>query len=87
MAVNNLLSSGKIDPDDVVLLYVVGEEVGGEGMRAANELHLDPQTIIFGEPTEGKLAAGTILPVCPHRRFHRCLWSKFRSQGHSHDTN
>lgn len=62
MAINKLLSSGRISPDDVVLLYVVGEEVGGEGMRAANELHLDPSTVIFGEPTEGKLAAGNLPP-------------------------
>lgn len=27
-------------------------------MRAANDLDLKPQTIIFGEPTEGKLASG-----------------------------
>ncbi|KAK5113879.1 hypothetical protein LTR85_010412 [Meristemomyces frigidus] len=58
IAVNNLLSAGKISPDDVALLYVVGEEVGGDGMRAANTLSLSPETIIFGEPTEGKLAAG-----------------------------
>lgn len=39
-------------------MYVVGEETGGDGMRAANDLKLKPKTIIFGEPTEGKLAAG-----------------------------
>ena len=58
IAVNNLLSFGKISPDDLALLYVVGEETGGDGMRAANSLNLHPETIIFGEPTEGKLAAG-----------------------------
>lgn len=36
----------------------MGEETGGDGMVAANDLHLKPETIIFGEPTEGKLAAG-----------------------------
>lgn len=41
-----------------MLLYVVGEEVHGDGMRAANDLDLSPKTIIFGEPTEGKLASG-----------------------------
>ncbi|KAF2769320.1 Zn-dependent exopeptidase [Teratosphaeria nubilosa] len=58
IAINNLLSAGKVDPDDLALLYVVGEETGGDGMRAANDLNLTPQSIIFGEPTEGKLAAG-----------------------------
>ncbi|KAK5693685.1 hypothetical protein LTR97_010254 [Elasticomyces elasticus] len=58
IAVNSLLESGKISPDDIALLYVVGEEVGGEGMRAANDLGLKPHSIVFGEPTEGKLASG-----------------------------
>ena len=58
IAVNTLISSGKINPDDVSMLYVVGEETGGDGMRAANDLDLKPQTVIFGEPTEGKLASG-----------------------------
>ena len=42
----------------IALLFVVGEETGGDGMRAANDLGLSPQSVIFGEPTEGKLAAG-----------------------------
>ncbi|KAK5110804.1 hypothetical protein LTR62_005515 [Meristemomyces frigidus] len=58
IALNNLMSSSKISPDSIALLYVVGEETGGDGMRAANALHLKPRTIIFGEPTEGKLASG-----------------------------
>lgn len=58
IAVNRLLDHHHIHPDDVALLYVVGEETGGDGMRAANHLGLVPKTIIFGEPTEGKLAAG-----------------------------
>lgn len=58
IAVNELLHSREIHPDDVALLFVVGEEVGGDGMRAANDLGLKPQAIVFGEPTEGKLASG-----------------------------
>lgn len=58
IATNQLLSSGKIHADDVALLYVVGEEIHGDGMRAANALGLTPDTVIFGEPTEGKLASG-----------------------------
>ncbi|GAB7359288.1 hypothetical protein MBLNU230_g5941t2 [Neophaeotheca triangularis] len=58
IATNNLLRSEKIEPGDVGFLFVVGEETGGDGMRAANALELNPKTILFGEPTEGKLAAG-----------------------------
>ncbi|KAK3670102.1 hypothetical protein LTR78_010042 [Recurvomyces mirabilis] len=58
IAVNMLISAGKINVEDVALLYVVGEETGGDGMRKANYLGLNPQTIVFGEPTEGKLASG-----------------------------
>jgi len=58
VATNELLASGKLSPDDVTLLYVVGEEIHGDGMRAANSLGLTPNTVIFGEPTEGKLASG-----------------------------
>lgn len=58
IAANSLLADKRIHPDDIALLYVVGEETGGDGMRVANDLELKPQTIIFGEPTEGKLASG-----------------------------
>ena len=58
VAVNSLLLSRKLAIDDVALLFVVGEETGGDGMRAANELGLRPQVVIFGEPTDGKLVSG-----------------------------
>ncbi|CAD0038909.1 unnamed protein product [Aureobasidium pullulans] len=58
IATKKLLAEKKLKKDDVALLYVVGEEVHGDGMRAANALELTPKTIIFGEPTEGKLATG-----------------------------
>lgn len=58
IAVNKLLSDDKISPDDISVLYVVGEEVGGAGMRKANDLDLSPKTVIFGEPTEEKLVSG-----------------------------
>lgn len=57
IATKKLLAEEKLDADDVALLYVVGEEVHGDGMREANKLGLSPKTIIFGEPTEGKLAS------------------------------
>ncbi|KAI9053438.1 hypothetical protein LZ554_002396 [Drepanopeziza brunnea f. sp. 'monogermtubi'] len=58
LAVEDLLASGRIAEGDVGLLYVVGEEVGGEGMRKANDLGLTWDAVIFGEPTELKLASG-----------------------------
>lgn len=57
-AVESLLGSSSIFEGDVALLYVVGEETGGDGMRAANALGLTWETVIFGEPTELKLCAG-----------------------------
>jgi acetylornithine deacetylase len=47
--------------DDISLLFVVGEETGGDGMRAFSSWSERPsshETIIFGEPTEGKLVCG-----------------------------
>lgn len=41
--------------EDIGLLYVVGEEVDHCGMLKANELGLDPEYLIVGEPTESKL--------------------------------
>jgi acetylornithine deacetylase len=40
------------------LLFVVGEETLGDGMDAVNDLNLTFDTVIFGEPTESKLATG-----------------------------
>lgn len=58
-AVLELLSSDFINAEgDVSLLFVVGEEVGGDGMRAANALNLSWESVIFGEPTELKLVSG-----------------------------
>ncbi|KAK5272176.1 hypothetical protein LTR99_010720 [Exophiala xenobiotica] len=54
----------KLDPSDVALLFVVGEEQTGDGMKhfSASDLYADTNSdykaILFGEPTEGKLAAG-----------------------------
>ncbi len=57
-AVEELLAAGEIAKKDVSLLFVVGEEIGGDGMRKANDLGLSWETVIFGEPTELKLASG-----------------------------
>lgn len=58
VAVQELLASKSISPNDVSLLFVVGEETGGEGMRAVNDLGMKWDTVIFGEPTELELASG-----------------------------
>ncbi|KAG5359238.1 Peptidase M20 domain-containing protein [Yarrowia sp. E02] len=59
-AVEELLKNGEINPEDVALLYVVGEEISGNGgMRIVNdELKKQWNTAIFGEPTELKLGVG-----------------------------
>lgn len=57
-AVEELVEAGKLEEGDLALLYVVGEEEGGDGMLAANKLGLEWETVIFGEPTELKLASG-----------------------------
>lgn len=57
-AAKELQEQGKVKEGDLSLLFVVGEEKGGPGMLAANDLGLTWESIIFGEPTEGKLAKG-----------------------------
>ncbi|KAJ9606290.1 hypothetical protein H2200_009251 [Cladophialophora chaetospira] len=60
----DLLSTGEVSPSDVALLFVVGEEKRGDGMHTFSDSKLYEETngnykaILFGEPTEGKLAAG-----------------------------
>ncbi|KAL9127002.1 MAG: hypothetical protein Q9217_004037 [Psora testacea] len=53
-----LVASSAIAAEDASFLFVVGEEIGGDGMSTANELGLEWETVIFGEPTELKLASG-----------------------------
>lgn len=57
-ALLELRDAGTIHEGDVGLLFVVGEEEGGAGMLAANDLGLSWDAVVFGEPTEGKLASG-----------------------------
>ncbi|KAK5094663.1 hypothetical protein LTS08_008519 [Lithohypha guttulata] len=58
IAVEELRVERKLKAGDTSLLFVVGEEKGGPGMLAANDMNLKWKAIIFGEPTEGKLAVG-----------------------------
>ncbi|KAI0146847.1 Zn-dependent exopeptidase [Xylariaceae sp. FL1272] len=81
-AVIELLSSGSIDADNIVLVYVVGEERSGDGMKYFSKslLPLDPppniKAAIFGEPTEGKLA-------CGHKGITSCTVKANGKAGHS----
>jgi acetylornithine deacetylase len=55
VAAERLVARGE---ERVDLLFVVGEERGSDGARAANRLPATSRFLIFGEPTEGKLATG-----------------------------
>lgn len=57
-AVQELRAEFRISEGDVGLLFVVGEENGGHGMIAANDMGLSWEAGIFAEPTESKLAKG-----------------------------
>ncbi|OAP54991.1 hypothetical protein AYL99_10691 [Fonsecaea erecta] len=58
------LLSTTVSPSDIALLFVVGEEKRGDGMRhfsssqVYNHTRNNYKAILFGEPTEGKLATG-----------------------------
>lgn len=55
----DLVKQGILKEGDVALLFVVGEEVGGFGMRKVSEaLGASWDAAIFGEPTENKLGVG-----------------------------
>ncbi|KAJ6785424.1 hypothetical protein PWT90_06651 [Aphanocladium album] len=64
VAVEELLAAGRIGRDDVMLVFVVGEEVAGDGMITfsdAVQARDEPpswHSVIFGEPTESKLVCG-----------------------------
>ncbi len=55
VAAENLAAAGE---ERVDLLFVVGEEKGSDGARAANQLPATSRFLINGEPTENKLASG-----------------------------
>ena len=58
MLVCTVRLKGDLQEGDVGLLFVVGEEVGGDGMKKSNDLGIAWESVIFGEPTELKLASG-----------------------------
>ena len=55
VAGEQLVSEGE---ERIDLLFVVGEEKGSDGARAANQLAATSRFLINGEPTESKLATG-----------------------------
>ncbi|KAI0392907.1 Zn-dependent exopeptidase [Xylariaceae sp. FL0594] len=85
VAVQELLRARSVRAEDVMLLFVVGEERTGDGMRFFSETlaSLDPpppagkiKAAIFGEPTEGKLA-------CGHKGFFGCTITAYGKAAHS----
>lgn len=62
LAVLDLMADSLIDGDDVMLAFVVGEEVNGDGMvHFSNDMAergSRPRAAIFGEPTNNTLACG-----------------------------
>ncbi|CAI6064437.1 unnamed protein product [Clonostachys chloroleuca] len=58
IALEELRAEGAVKEGDASLLFVVGEEKGGVGMFAANDMDLSWEAIMFGEPTESKLVVG-----------------------------
>lgn len=74
--------SGLDRPEDVLLLFVVGEEDSGDGMRFFSG-HREPlapassvRAVVFGEPTEGRLA-------CGHKGIFLCDVAARGRAGHS----
>ncbi|KAK6343958.1 hypothetical protein TWF696_007610 [Orbilia brochopaga] len=58
IAVEELLAGNAVTEDTLALLFVVGEETTGDGMRHMNTMDMSWDAVIFGEPTELKLAVG-----------------------------
>ncbi|CAI6092607.1 unnamed protein product [Clonostachys chloroleuca] len=80
IALTELVEAGEVSPKDVGLAFVVGEEVGGEGIKALGQYWTENtpsfNAIIFGEPTEGKLA-------CGHKGGMTCTLNAYGVAGHS----
>lgn len=80
IALLDLLSTGEVTGDDVMLVYVVGEERAGDGMiyfsNATSQQPDPPKAAIFGEPTEGLLA-------CGHKGGLGCTVTAHGRSGHS----
>lgn len=69
VAVEELIRAKEVDPADLMLLFVVGEEISGDGMKTFSTVYNDEEknkkeelprfkAAIYGEPTENKLSCG-----------------------------
>lgn len=69
VAVEELIRAKEVDPADLMLLFVVGEEISGDGMKTFSTVYNDAEkskkeelpkftAAIYGEPTENKLSCG-----------------------------
>ncbi|KAF7903142.1 uncharacterized protein EAF01_006191 [Botrytis porri] len=62
LAVEELIAEYSIHEGDIGLLFVVGEETDGAGMKRASEVFQQDgitwESVIFGEPSEHKLVLG-----------------------------
>lgn len=79
IALEELRRAGEVDGEDILLSFVVGEEVDGVGMKRFSDA-VKPfakfEAGIFGEPTEGKLA-------CGHKGHASCTINAKGKAGHS----
>lgn len=80
IAAKELLEEGLITIDELSMLFVFAEEVGGAGMQSASEYFIENNinwdTVIFGEPTENKLAIG-------HKGIYMAFLEVFGLASHS----
>jgi acetylornithine deacetylase len=59
IATLDLIGARSVDEGEVSLLFVIAEEKGGDGMLYfSDHKPTNYSAVVFGEPTEGKLAAG-----------------------------
>lgn len=60
IAVQELFEGGEAEEGDIGILFVVGEERDGAGMKKANELFPSTnwEAVVFGEPSDHKLVLG-----------------------------
>lgn len=81
IALEQLLAAGDVRRDgDAMLLFVVGEEFNGDGMRHFSETRRRSgkgfEAVVFGEPTVNKLA-------CGHKGHAACTVTAVGKAGHS----
>lgn len=81
VALEDLIAAGEVNRDgDTMLLFVVGEETTGDGMRHFSTTRRQEdngfEAVLFGEPTVNKLA-------CGHKGHAGCTVTAVGKAGHS----